>query len=1220
MDKNSKDDPSGTDAQGQWDFWVDRGGTFTDIVARKPDGTLVTHKLLSENPTHYKDAALQGIRDLLGLNPNDPLHTGAIRAVKMGTTIATNALLERKGEPTLFLTTQGFADILKIGTQSRPHLFKLAIEKPETLYTDVAEAPERVSVDGEVLTPLDLETTRDRLQAAYDTGLRAIAICFLHGYRYSVHEEQAAALAKEIGFTQISVSHHVSPLIKFVPRGDTTVVDAYLSPVLKRYVETISETLIPDESTVQETELPSPKLMFMQSSGGLTDAALFEGKDAILSGPAGGVVGAVETSAMAGFDRIIGFDMGGTSTDVCHYAGELERSFDTQVAGIRMRAPMMQINTVAAGGGSIVRFDGSRLRVGPQSAGANPGPAAYRNGGPLTVTDANVMVGKLLPDHFPKVFGANADETLDAQTATVQFEHLAQTIPGTTSAYEIADGFISIAVENMAQAIKKISVLRGYDVTDYTLSCFGGAGGQHACLVADALGMETIYFHPFSGILSAYGMGLADIRTLREEALETPLTPDSPGAIGRIVDRLATKNRHDLNEQDIPANKTETLVHLLLRYAGTDTPLPIAQTSYKNYIVEFEKAHQARFGFSSPGKEIIIEAITVETIGKDTHVEENIAVEQNPKDSTPTTTRFYSQGTWHDANVVQRPTLTPGDTVAGPAIIIERHATIVVEAGWQARITPLNHLVLRRITPRPTMHALGTKADPIRLEIFNNLFISIAEQMGFTLEKTAHSVNIKERLDFSCAIFDRDGNLVANAPHVPVHLGSMGASVQAVIANNPDMGPGDVFVLNAPYNGGTHLPDITVVTPVYDEAGKERLFYAAARGHHADIGGTTPGSMPAQSKSVDEEGVLIDNFKLVSNGTFHEAEMRSLLTDNPYPARNPDQSLADLRAQIASCEKGAQELRKMVAHYGLQTVRAYMDHVQDNAEENVRRVIGVLKDGSFKKVLDDGTTIKVAVTVNTTDRSATIDFTGTSPIQPSNLNAPSSVAYAAVLYVFRCLVDDEIPLNAGCLKPIKIIIPQGSLLSPTYPAAVVGGNVETSQAVTDALFGALGIMAGAQGSMNNFTFGNERHQYYETICGGAGAGATFHGADAVHTHMTNSRLTDPEVIEHRFPVRLKHFSIRPNTGGDGAHHGGNGVERAVTFLEDMSVSLLTTHRTVQPLGLKGGENGQSGENLLEHADGTQVALEPAAQIDLKSGDTIIIRTPGGGGYGPKPSK
>ena len=1223
MDKNITEDQSGAETrgaktQGQWDFWVDRGGTFTDIVARKPDGTLVTHKLLSENPAHYKDAALQGMRDLLGLSPNTPLHTGAIRAVKMGTTIATNALLERKGEPTLFLTTQGFADILKIGTQSRPHLFKLAIEKPETLYTDVAEAPERISVDGEVLKPLDADTTRRRLQTAYDKGLRAIAICFLHGYRYSAHEEQAAALAREIGFTQISVSHNVSPLIKFVPRGDTTVVDAYLSPVLKRYVATISEALTPPETNASDpsSEISNPKLMFMQSSGGLTDASLFEGKDAILSGPAGGVVGAVETSAMAGFDRIIGFDMGGTSTDVCHYAGELERSFDTQVAGIRMRAPMMQINTVAAGGGSIVRFDGTRLRVGPQSAGAHPGPASYRNGGPLTVTDANVMVGKLLPDHFPKVFGPNADEALDAQITADQFERLAQTIPGTTTAHEIADGFIAIAVENMAQAIKKISVLRGYDVTDYTLSCFGGAGGQHACLVADALGMETIYFHPFSGILSAYGMGLADIRTLREEALETPLTLDSLTIIGRTIDRLATKNRHDLNEQGIPATKTQTLIHLLLRYAGTDTPLPIAQTSYQNYIAEFEKAHQARFGFSSPGKQIIVEAVTVETIGKDTSVEENIAFEQPPKETTPTQTRFYSQGTWHDATVVQRPALTSGDTVTGPAIIIEPHATIIVEAGWQASITPLNHLVLRRITPRPTMHALGTKADPIRLEIFNNLFISIAEQMGFTLEKTAHSVNIKERLDFSCAIFDRDGNLVANAPHVPVHLGSMGASVQAVITNNPNMGPGDVFVLNAPYNGGTHLPDITVVTPVYDEAGKERLFYAAARGHHADIGGITPGSMPAHSKSVDEEGVLIDNFKLVSNGIFHETEMRHLLTDTPYPARNPDQNLADLRAQIAACEKGAQELRRMVAHYGLKTVHAYMGHVQDNAEENVRRVIGVLKNGTFEKILDDGTTIKVAVTVNSAERTATIDFTGTSPIQPTNLNAPSSVAYAAVLYVFRCLVDDEIPLNAGCLKPIEIIIPKGSLLSPTYPAAVVGGNVETSQAITDALFGALGIMAGAQGSMNNFTFGNERHQYYETICGGAGAGATFHGADAVHTHMTNSRLTDPEVIEHRFPVRLKHFFIRPNTGGTGAHHGGNGVERAIIFLEDMSVSLLTTHRLVEPLGLNGGGNGQSGENILEHADGSQIILEPAAQIDLKTGETIIIRTPGGGGYGP----
>lgn len=1195
--------------QDKWDFWVDRGGTFTDIVARTPDGALQTHKLLSENPEQYDDAALQGIRDVLAVPQGAPLPTAKIGSIKMGTTVATNALLERKGDRVLFLTTRGFADALKIGYQNRPHLFKLNIEKPSILFEEVAEITERVAAEGTILHPLDDDETRHALKAAYDRGLRAVAICFMHGYRYHAHEMRAAEIARQIGFTQVSASHLVSPLMKFVGRGDTTVVDAYLSPILRRYVDQVSSVLNTNDKADQ------PRLFFMQSSGGLTDARFFEGKDAILSGPAGGVIGAVETAAMAGFDKIIGFDMGGTSTDVCHYNGTLERTFETEVAGVRMRAPMMQIHTVAAGGGSILHFDGARLRAGPESAGANPGPASYRKGGPLTVTDANVALGKILPDFFPHVFGENADQALDAAIVRKQFEEQAQNIPG-LSAEEIADGYIAIAVENMAQAIKKVSVQRGYDVSDYALTCFGGAGGQHACQVADALGMTKVFFHPFSGILSAYGMGLADIRTTREEAIEKPLSADSLDALRPITDRLAAENRRQLKAQGLHESQTRTISRLHLRYAGTDTALIL---DYDNGVMReaFEDAHRQRFGFVDPGRQIIIEALSIETIGKDASVDENLNVIAD-RDGPPVaerTTRFYSQSAWHEAPVFVRDSLRPGDTLPGPTFIIEPHATIIVEAGWQAEVSTLNHIILTRIAPRTLTHAVGTRVDPVMLEIFNNLFMSIAEQMGFTLEKTAHSVNIKERLDFSCAVFDQAGDLVANAPHMPVHLGSMGASVQTVIAQNPDMGPGDVFVLNAPYNGGTHLPDITVVSPVYDEAKTTRLFYVAARGHHADIGGIAPGSMPATSTNVAQEGVLIDNFKLVDAGHFREQEMRALLTNSPYPARNPDQNIADLKAKVAACEKGAQELRWMVTSYGLDTVNAYMGHVQDNAEESVRRVIDVLKDARFEQKMDDGSLIKLAVRVDRQNRSATIDFTGTSAIRPNNLNAPSAVCKAAVLYVFRCMVDDDIPLNAGCLKPLTLIIPEGSMLNPTYPAAVVGGNVETSQAVTDALFAALGAMASAQGTMNNLTFGNEQVQYYETICGGAGAGPTFNGADAVHTHMTNSRLTDPEILEWRFPVILETFSIRKNSGGKGTHHGGNGAIRTIRFREPMHASILSTHRKIAPYGLQGGQDGKTGRNAIRRADGTVEELASLAEADLASGDAIIIETPGGGGFG-----
>ncbi|HEX7775203.1 MAG TPA: hydantoinase B/oxoprolinase family protein, partial [Parvibaculum sp.] len=1008
----------------------------------------------------------------------------------------------------------------------------------------------------------------------------------------------------DIGFTQVSVSHHVSPLMKFVSRGDTTVVDAYLSPILKRYVSRVAGALG-----------AGTRLFFMQSSGGLTEASLFEGKDAILSGPAGGVVGAVETAGLAGFPRIIGFDLGGTSTDVCHYDGELERSFETEVAGVRMRAPMMQIHTVAAGGGSILHADAGRLRVGPESAGANPGPAAYRRGGPLTVTDANVMTGKLMPDFFPHVFGPHADQPLDAGAVRERFAGLAHKLDRTPE--ETADGFIRIAVENMAQAIKKISVQRGHDVTGYALACFGGAGGQHACLVADALGMSRIFFHPLSGVLSAYGMGLADIRAIRERAVERPLDAAGLASVAAAIAELSAETRGELLQQGLAPEKIALIPRFHLRYAGTDTALIVGQGALAEIRASFEAAHRKRFGFIAGDKPIVIEAVSVEAIGRDAEAdgERHGATREGALPPPAHMARIFTAGEWHDTPVHLREALAPGDTLQGPAIVVEPHQTIVVEPGWSAEVTSLDHIVLTRREKKTRAHAIGTDADPVMLEIFNNLFMSIAEQMGFTLEKTAYSVNIKERLDFSCAIFDRAGGLVANAPHMPVHLGSMGASVRTIIEQNAEMGPGDVFVLNAPYNGGTHLPDVTVVAPVYDETDRDRLFYVAARGHQADIGGISPGSMPAHSKTVEEEGVLIDNFKLVERGRFREAEMHALLSSGRWPARNPDQNIADLRAEIAACEKGAQELRKMVRDFGLDVVEAYMRHVQDNAEESVRRVIGKLQDASFEQKMDDGSIIRVKVTVNRAARSAVIDFTGTSAELKSNLNAPSAVARAAVLYVFRCMVDDDIPLNEGCLKPLDIVIPEGSMLAPRYPAAVVGGNVETSQAVTDALFGAFGVMASAQGTMNNLTFGNDKYQYYETICGGAGAGADFDGADAVHTHMTNSRLTDPEILEWRFPVILENFAIRRGSGGRGAHRGGDGVTRSIRFREKMTVSILSTHRIVPPFGLAGGSAASLGKNAVRHANGSIENLAGSDQVELEVGDTILIQTPGGGGFG-----
>jgi 5-oxoprolinase (ATP-hydrolysing) len=1183
----------------KWQFWIDRGGTFTDIVARKPDGSLEAHKLLSENPERYRDAALAGIRHFLGT----PIPVEQIESVKMGTTVATNALLERKGERTVLFITQGFRDALRIAYQNRPKIFERHIVLPELLYASVVEVQERIGARGEVLIPLDESRARADLEKAYREGFRSVAIVGMHGYRYPRHESRLASLAGEVGFTQISVSHQVSPLMKLVGRGDTTVVDAYLSPILRRYVDRVA------------AELAGVRLLFMQSNGGLTDARRFQGKDSILSGPAGGIVGAVRTSLAAGFDKIIGFDMGGTSTDVSHYAGEFEREFETLVAGVRMRAPMMSIHTVAAGGGSILHFDGARYRVGPDSAGANPGPASYRRGGPLAVTDANVMLGKIQPGHFPRVFGPQADQALDAEAVRREFARLAKTIGDGRSPEAVAEGFIQIAVGNMANAIKHISVQRGHDVTEYTLCCFGGAAGQHACLVADALAMTRVFIHPLAGVLSAYGMGLADQVEMRERAVEARLGSVS---LEQDLEALAKAACDALVAQGVERSRVRVLRRVHLKYEGTDTALIVPHGSVADMTAAFEAAYRKQFSFLMPGKGLIVEALSVEALSAGesfrpfSEKHGKGAIDVKPE----TRVRMFTGGRWHETPLYRREKLSPGSRIPGPAIIAEANATTVVEPGWRAEVTALDHLVLERVVPRERRVALGTEADPVMLEIFNNLYMSIAEQMGLRLQNTAYSVNIKERLDFSCALFDAEGNLIANAPHMPVHLGSMGESIKTVIRENAgQMKPGNVYVLNAPYNGGTHLPDVTVITPVFDEQGREILFYVGSRGHHADIGGITPGSMPPDSATVEEEGVLIDNFLLVEQGRFRERETIALLRSGRYPVRNVQQNLADLQAQIAANEKGVQALREMVAHFGLEVVRAYMRHVQDNAEESVRRVIGVLKDGEFELPLDNGARIRVRIAIGADRRSAVIDFAGSSPQLPNNFNAPAAVSMAAVLYVFRTLVQDEIPLNAGCLKPLEVRIPAGSMLNPRYPAAVVAGNVETSQCVTDALYGALGVLAASQGTMNNFTFGNDRYQYYETVAGGSGAGPDFDGADVVQTHMTNSRLTDPEVLEWRFPVLLEAFEIRRGSGGAGRHRGGDGAVRRVRFLEPMTAAILSNHRRVAPHGLAGGRPGAPGHNHVLRAGGGRLELGATDRTEMTIGDVFVLETPGGGGYG-----
>ena len=1202
----------GGEAAGRWQFWIDRGGTFTDIVAKAPDGRLLTHKLLSEAPERYADAPLHGIRMVMGLAGGAAIPGERIEAVKMGTTVATNALLERKGEPTLLVINEGFADQLRIAYQNRPHIFARHIILPEMLYSRVVEVRGRFMADGTELVPLDDAGARAPLEAAFRDGFRSVAIVFLHSYRYPDHERRIAALARAIGYTQVSASHEVSPLMKMVSRGDTTVVDAYLSPILRRYVDRVAGAL------------GGARLMFMQSNGGLVDAASFKGKDSVLSGPAGGVVGAVRASEAAGLDKVIGFDMGGTSTDVSHYAGAFERRYVTEIAGVRLRAPMMHIHTIAAGGGSILHFDGARYRVGPDSAGADPGPACYRRGGPLTVTDCNVMVGKIVPAHFPKVFGPTGDQAIDVEVVRQKFATLADEIAKATRERRapelIAEGFLKIAVENMANAIKKISVQRGYDVTSYALCSFGAAGGQHACLVADSLAMPRVLVHPYAGVLSAYGMGLADMRVMKERAVEAALTNKLIAELEQGFAELGAVGRDQLLGEGVSPARVRIERHVQLRYRGTDSALLVPFSDEAAILSAFEEAHRQRYGFVDRSKTLIVESVAAEIIGEADVATDRPVVRRRAAGTSPVSmdrARAHFGDGWREAPIYDRAALEPGDAIDGPAIVIEPNSTTVIEPDWRATVTPRNDLILGRVKPRPKRVAIGTAVDPVMLEIFNNLFMSIAEQMGSTLENTAHSVNIKERLDFSCALFDAGGGLIANAPHMPVHLGSMGESVRSIIRNRAGtIRLGDVYVLNAPYNGGTHLPDITVITPVFNQAGSTILFFTASRGHHADIGGITPGSMPPDSHTVEEEGVLIDNVELVSGGRFLEAEMRALLASGRYSVRNVEQNIADLKAQIAANEKGVRELHAMVVQFGLDTVQAYMRHVQDNAEESVRRVIGVLKDGAFAYKMDCGGVIRVKVTIDRAKRSARIDFTGTSAQLDSNYNAPSAVCRAAVLYVFRTLIDDDIPMNEGCLKPLELIIPEGSMLSPIYPAAVVAGNVETSQCITDALYGALGVMAGAQGTMNNFTFGNARYQYYETIAGGSGAGPDYDGASAVQTHMTNSRLTDPEVLEWRFPVLVERFQIRRGSGGRGKYKGGDGVIRRVRFLEPMTAAILSNSRTVAPFGVGGGEPGAMGRAYVERTDGGITVLKAYDHTEMAAGDVFVIESPGAGGFGP----
>ena len=1199
-------------SNGKWQFWIDRGGTFTDVVAVRPDGALETAKLLSESPERYSDAAAAGISEILQRWANDGHADAPLEAIKMGTTVATNALLERKGEPTVLIVTRGYADSLAIGYQNRPDIFALNIVRPPVLYARVIEVDERIDASGDVLIEPDEQSLSTALQQSAADGIESAAICLMHGYKYPAHEKRVAAIARQSGFRHVSVSHEIEPVIKFVSRAETTLADAYLTPVLNQYVLQLKREL-------QEIAAPE-RLLFMQSNGGLVDAKLFRGKNSILSGPAAGVVGMVESARAAGFRKLVGFDMGGTSTDVSSYSGAYERSNDSEIAGVKLRTPMMKVHTIAAGGSSILRFEDQRFQVGPESAGANPGPACYRRGGPLTITDANVCLGRIPGRFFPRLFGASGDQALDSDIVTDRFKQLAENVSRDAGAgsdgAKVAAGFITVAVENMANAIRKITIEQGEDVRDFTLCCFGGAAGQHACQVADVLGMRTIWIHPMAGVLSAYGMGLSDIRVERQQSVELDLSPPNEQTWRGLAERTNAECDAALAEQNVPQRNRRFTATLGLRVDGSDTIIDVPLNDLDTMRTAFDTLYRRRFGTISDKPKLIVATVSVAAEGKETTFSEPL-IHKGHVAKQLETVRSWMGDQWMDVPVFHRNDLPATATIAGPAIVIEDHGTTVIDPGWSGQVDHHGHLVLNSESPAEHGADLGSTdtPDPVRLEVFNQLFMHIAEQMGVVLQNTALSVNIRERLDFSCALFDAEGRLVSNAPHMPVHLGSMGESVRSVITNvGPELAEGDAIMLNSPYNGGTHLPDITVVTPWFSHSDTP-LFYFASRAHHADIGGTTPGSMPSASTHIDEEGVLIDNFFLVRDGRFREAEVLALLDDAKYPARNPQQNVADLRAQLAANQQGIRQIEKTIDRYGLATVQSYLRFVRENAAGCVRRLLNSLTDGDFRYEMDSGEAICVNISVDQGRQEALIDFSGTSPQSESNFNAPEAVSRAAVLYVFRSLIDERIPMNEGCLDPLHIRIPEGSMLSPSWPAAVVAGNVETSQCVTDAMYGALGVLAASQGTMNNLSFGNDRVQYYETIAGGAGAGNGFDGADAVQTHMTNSRLTDPEVLEKNLPVLLESFSIRPGSGGPGHWRGGNGAVRVMRFTENLSASILSNHRRVAPFGMAGGDDGKVGRNSIIRKDGTSEPLSATATVELEKGDKLVIETPGGGGYG-----
>ncbi|MEK7431408.1 MAG: hydantoinase B/oxoprolinase family protein [Pseudomonadota bacterium] len=1202
-----------------WSFWIDRGGTFTDVIAHADDGEEVSLKLLSASPS-YEDAAVEAMRRVLGAEAGEPFPAARVRAIKMGTTVATNALLERAGARTLLVTTQGFADALVIGDQARPDLFALNIVRPGPLYEGVIEARERLAADGAVVDPLDTAGLAAKLKAARGEGFTSAAIAFLHADLNPAHERAAGDLARAAGFEFVALSHEVSPLPRFIPRAETTVADAYLTPILQAYVERVAKAV------------EGAPLYFMTSAGGLVRAEAFRGRDAVVSGPAGGVVGVARTAQIAETPQALGFDMGGTSTDVCRYAGSLERRDSARVAGVKLRSPMLDVETVAAGGGSILAFDGLRARVGPQSAGADPGPAAYGRGGPATVTDANLVLGRLDPRFFPSIFGPRGDAALNVAAARTAIAKLAEQM-GSPSVEAAAEGFVAIAVEQMARATDRISTERGFDPRDHALTAFGGAAGQVACDVADALGPAKVLCPRYGSVLSAWGIGQAQVTSLRQMGLDAVLSAEGLARAQALAVEVEAAARAALAEQGAQASEIRRI--LRLRYEGADAELSIPIASLDEVKAAFEAGHKRLFGFIETKLAIVIAAVEVEAVsaaadrsspagggGARSATEGASGRSQSPPQSAirltappagehPTTQMFFHGG-FHDASIIAAETLT---TAAGPALIIRADTQIALPPGWSATAGPDGMILLDRAErARAATLSLDTP-DPVTLELFNKRFMGVAEAMGAALERTAHSVNIKERLDFSCALFDADGGLVANAPHMPVHLGSMGASVRAVRDRHAHLQPGQAFALNNPYAGGTHLPDITVVMPIFMDDAKAPAFYVAARGHHADVGGIQPGSMPPFSHTLEEEGVLLDALPIMTDGVFLEADVRAALTSGRYPSRAPSRNIADLKAQIAACLAGAGAVRTMIETYGGAAVAAYMTFVQANAAASVRRAIGKLTDGQARVPMDGGGEIVVRTTVDAAAGEAVLDFRDSAAQLGSNFNAPSAIVDAAALYVFRTLVDDDIPLNAGCLEPLKILTREGSMLAPRYPAAVVAGNVETSQHVVDALYAALGVMANAQGSMNNFTFGDETRQYYETICGGAGATALQAGTSAVHTHMTNSRLTDPEILERRFPVRVEAFAMRRGSGGAGAQAGGEGAYRRVRFLAPMKAALLSTRREHAPQGIAGGGAALPGAQRLIAADGAVKELPGCFSLNVAAGDVIEIETPGGGGFG-----